>query len=55
MVVLATVAVGFAADLIVINGLPDFGAKYMVLASLGLSAAGDRRCPRGVCGEAEFG
>jgi len=38
LVVLATIAVAFAADLMVINGLPDFGAKYMVLASLGLSA-----------------
>ncbi len=39
LVVLGTIAVAFAADLIVINGLPDSSAKYMVLASLGLSAS----------------
>ena len=37
LVVLAAIAVAFAADLLVINGLPEFGAKYMVLASIGLS------------------
>jgi hypothetical protein len=38
-VLLATVAVAFASDLLVINGLPEFIAKYMVLAALSLSAA----------------
>ena len=37
LVVLAAVAVAFAADLLVINGLPEFGAKQLVLASLGFS------------------
>ena len=37
LVVLATIAVAFAADLLVINGLPDFGAKLLVLASIGFS------------------
>jgi len=37
LVVLAAVAVAFAADLIVINGLPEFGTKHIVLASIGLS------------------
>ncbi|MCI0731149.1 MAG: SGNH/GDSL hydrolase family protein [Chloroflexi bacterium] len=32
----AVIAVAFAADLVVINGLPDFGAKFIVLASIGL-------------------
>jgi hypothetical protein len=38
LVVLATIAVAFVADLLVINGLPEFAAKYTLLASLGLSA-----------------
>lgn len=33
----AVVVVAFAADLLVINGLPEFGDKQIVLASLGLS------------------
>jgi len=37
LVVLATIAVAFAADLVVINGLPEFGAKYIVLVSIGIS------------------
>lgn len=37
LVVLATIAVAFAADLLVINGLPEFGAKHLVLASIGFS------------------
>ena len=37
LVVLATFAVVFAADLIVINGLPEFGAKHLALASIGFS------------------
>lgn len=37
LVGLATIAVVFAADLIVINGLPEFGAKHLMLASVGLS------------------
>jgi len=36
LVALAAIAVTFAADLLVINGLPEFGAKHMVLASIGL-------------------
>ena len=37
LVALATIAVGFSADLIVINGLPEFGSKLVVLASIGFS------------------
>jgi hypothetical protein len=37
LVALATIAVIFAADMLVINGLPDFGAKLVVLVSIGLS------------------
>jgi hypothetical protein len=37
LIVLATIAVVFAADLLVINGLPEFGAKHLVLASVGFS------------------
>ena len=37
LVALATIAVVFAADLLVINGLPEFGAKHLVLASMGFS------------------
>jgi hypothetical protein len=37
LVGLATIAVVFAADLLVINGLPEFGAKHLVLASIGFS------------------
>jgi hypothetical protein len=37
LVALATIAVVFAADLLVINGLPEFGAKHLVLASVGFS------------------
>src|SRR5215207_1011168 len=37
LVALATIAVAFAADLIVINGLPEFGSKLVVLASIGFS------------------
>ena len=37
LVGLATIAVAFASDLVVINGLPDFGAKHIVLASVGFS------------------
>ena len=37
LVALATIAVAFAADLLVINGLPEFGAKHVVLASIGFS------------------
>ena len=37
MVALATIAVVFAADLLVINGLPDVGAKLLVLVSVGFS------------------
>jgi hypothetical protein len=37
LIALATIAVAFAADLLVINGLPDYGAKYLVLASIGFS------------------
>ncbi len=33
----AVIAVTFAADLLVINGLPEFGAKQLVLASIGFS------------------
>ena len=34
---LATIAVIFAADLLVINGLPEFGAKHLLLASVAFS------------------
>jgi hypothetical protein len=37
LVGLAAIAVAFAADLVVINGLPEFGSKHIVLASIGLS------------------
>ncbi len=37
LVGLATIAVVFAADLLVINGLPEFGAKLLVLVSIGFS------------------
>jgi len=37
LVALATIAVVFAADLLVINGLPEFEAKLVVLASIGFS------------------
>ena len=37
LVAFATFAVAFAADLVVINGLPDYGAKFLVLASIGFS------------------
>ena len=37
LVALATIAVVFAADLLVINGLPDFGTKLVVLVSIGFS------------------
>jgi D-alanyl-lipoteichoic acid acyltransferase DltB (MBOAT superfamily) len=37
LVVLATIAVVFVADLLVINGLPEFGAKLLVLASVSAS------------------
>jgi hypothetical protein len=33
----AVIAVAFAADLLVINGLPDFGTKHMVLAATSVS------------------
>jgi hypothetical protein len=36
-IVLATIATAFAADLLVINGLPDFTAKLLLLASVGFS------------------
>jgi hypothetical protein len=51
LVVAAAIAVAFAADLLVINGLPEFMAKQLVLASTGFSilltvavpaASGDR-------------
>ena len=34
LVASATIAVAFAADLLVINGLPDYEAKFLVLASI---------------------
>jgi alginate O-acetyltransferase complex protein AlgI len=37
LVALATIAVIFAADLLVINGLPELGAKLLVLVSIGFS------------------
>ena len=37
LVALAAIAVALAADLLVINGLPEFGAKLLVLASIGFS------------------
>ena len=37
LVGLATIAVIFAADLLVINGLPEFGAKHLMLASIAFS------------------
>ena len=37
LVALATVAVVFAADMLVINGLPEFGTKLVVLISIGFS------------------
>jgi hypothetical protein len=37
LLVLATIAVAFGADLLVINGLPDYVAKHLVLASIGFS------------------
>ena len=36
-IALSAIAVAFAADLLVINGLPDFWAKHLVLASIGFS------------------
>jgi hypothetical protein len=33
----ATFVIAFAADLVVINGLPDYASKFLVLASLGFS------------------
>jgi hypothetical protein len=37
LVGLATIAVVFAADLLVINGLPEFGVKHLMLASIAFS------------------
>ena len=37
LVALATIGVAFASDLLVINGLPEFGSKLVVLASIGFS------------------
>src|SRR5687768_1321608 len=37
LVGLSTIAVVFAADLLVINGLPEFGVKHLVLASIAFS------------------
>jgi hypothetical protein len=37
LVIAAAVAVAFASDLLVINGLPEFAAKHVVLASIGFS------------------
>ncbi|MEW6404703.1 MAG: hypothetical protein AB1649_23135, partial [Chloroflexota bacterium] len=37
LVGLATIAVVFAADMLVINGLPEFGAKHLLLGSVGFS------------------
>lgn len=37
LVVSAAVAVAFASDLLVINGLPEFAAKHVVLGSIGFS------------------
>ena len=34
---LATIAVIFAADLLVINGLPEFGVKHLMLAAIAFS------------------
>lgn len=34
LIAFATFAIAFAADLVVVNGLPDFGAKFLVLASI---------------------
>jgi hypothetical protein len=36
LVVLAAIAVAFASDLLIINGLPEFASKNLVLASIGL-------------------
>ncbi len=37
LIALSAIAVVFAADLLVINGLPDFVAKHLVLTSIGFS------------------
>jgi hypothetical protein len=37
LVVLATIAVAFASDLLVINGLPEVASKLVVVASIGFS------------------
>lgn len=37
LIVLATITAVFASDLLVINGLPEFGTKLVVLAALGFS------------------
>jgi hypothetical protein len=39
---LAVIGAAFAADLLVVNGLPDFGAKYLVLASIGFGILATR-------------
>ncbi|HJQ14245.1 MAG TPA: hypothetical protein VJ830_05795 [Anaerolineales bacterium] len=37
LVIAAAVAVAFASDLLIINGLPEFAAKHVALASIGFS------------------
>ena len=45
LVALATIGVIFAADLLVINGLPEIGAKLLVLVSIGISILATRMVP----------
>jgi hypothetical protein len=55
LVGLAVLAVAFAADLLVINGLPEFGAKHMVLASLSFSALLTAVVPESIVGRRNIG
>jgi hypothetical protein len=55
LVGLATITVAFAADLLVINGLPEFGAKQMVLASLSFSALLATVAPASAAGRPDIG
>jgi hypothetical protein len=55
LVVLAAIAVTFASDLLVINGLPEFGAKNLVLASVGLGVIFTAAVPASTLGRRKIG
>jgi hypothetical protein len=55
LVGLAATAVAFAADLLVINGLPEFGAKHIVLASLSFSVLLTAVIPASAAGRPNIG